>query len=82
MHFHIFCFSRLNLKGKSEVHASGFCMDDECWRLYEQKVHTLLNQGFSDRAKMIRVTWRNTFSGCSIENVWNQILSLIPLSID
>ncbi|KAG7990196.1 hypothetical protein I3843_02G012900 [Carya illinoinensis] len=59
---------RLNLKGKSEVHASGFCMDDECWRLYEQKVHTLLNQGFSDRAKMIRVTWRNTFSGCSIEN--------------
>ncbi|XP_040999624.1 nucleolar protein 6 [Juglans microcarpa x Juglans regia] len=59
---------RLNLKGKSEVHASGFCMNDECWRLYEQKVHTLLNQGLSDRAKMIRVTWRNTFSGCSIEN--------------
>ncbi|KAB1213028.1 Nucleolar protein 6 [Morella rubra] len=59
---------RLNLKGKSEVHASGFCFDDECWRLYEQKVHTLLTQGLTDRAKFIRVTWRNTSSECSIEN--------------
>lgn len=59
---------RLNLKGKSEVHASGFCLDDECWRLYEQKVQSLLNQGLSNRAKLIRVTWRNTLSECSIEN--------------
>lgn len=59
---------RLNLKGKSEVHASGFCFDDECWRLYEQKVHTLLTQGLTDRAKFIRVTWRNTSSECNIEN--------------
>ncbi|XP_059457350.1 uncharacterized protein LOC132187164 [Corylus avellana] len=59
---------RLNLKGKNEVHTSGFCLDDECWRLYEQKVHGVLNQGLSNRAKLIRVTWRNTLSGGSIEN--------------
>ncbi|KAL0008143.1 hypothetical protein SO802_009645 [Lithocarpus litseifolius] len=59
---------RLDLKGKSEVPASGFCLDDECWRLYEQKVHSLLNQGLNNRAKLIRVTWRNTLSDCSIEN--------------
>ncbi|KAK9284676.1 hypothetical protein L1049_023852 [Liquidambar formosana] len=34
---------RLNLKGKNEVYASGFCLDDECWRLYEQKVHSFLH---------------------------------------
>jgi U3 small nucleolar RNA-associated protein 22 len=73
--FYIFCFFRLNLKGKSEVHTSGFCLDDECWRLYEQKVHSVLNQGLSNRAKLIRVTWRNTLSEGSIENVWNQVLN-------
>ncbi|CAN1814119.1 Nucleolar protein 6, partial [Linum perenne] len=35
---------RLNLKGNSEVSSSGFCLDDECWRLYEQKVHNILSQ--------------------------------------
>ncbi|XP_043710808.1 nucleolar protein 6 isoform X3 [Telopea speciosissima] len=51
---------RLNLKGRSEVYASGFCLDDECWRIYEGKVHSLLEQGLNDRAKVIRVTWRST----------------------
>lgn len=59
---------RLKLGGKNEVHALGFCLDKECWRLYEQKVHSLLNQGLSDRVKLIRATWRNTLSDCNIEN--------------
>lgn len=59
---------RLNLRGHTEVHALGFCLDDECWRLYEQKVHSLLNQGLVDRAKSIRVTWRNSPSEWNIEN--------------
>ncbi|KAL0008129.1 hypothetical protein SO802_009631 [Lithocarpus litseifolius] len=71
---------RLDLKGKSEVHASGICLDDECWRLYEQKVHSLLNQGLNNRAKLIRVTWRNTLSDCSIENGFS-ILDREPLLV-
>lgn len=59
---------RLNLKGNSEVYASGFCLDDECWRLYEQNVHSLLLQGLSDRTKSIHVIWNNTHSECSIEH--------------
>ncbi|KAL5754642.1 hypothetical protein ACOSP7_022862 [Xanthoceras sorbifolium] len=62
-----YCF-RLNLRGHTEVHSSGFCLDDECWRLYEQKVHSMLYQGLGDRVKFIRVTWRNTPSQCSIED--------------
>ncbi|XP_021273608.1 nucleolar protein 6 [Herrania umbratica] len=59
---------QLNLKGNSEVYALGFCLDDECWRVYEQDVHSLLNQGLSDRAKFIRVIWRNTHSEFNVEN--------------
>uniref|UniRef100_A0A7N2M1W7 Nucleolar protein 6 n=1 Tax=Quercus lobata TaxID=97700 RepID=A0A7N2M1W7_QUELO len=71
---------RLDLKGKSEVHASGFCLDDECWRLYEQKVHSLLNRGLNNRAKLILVTWRNTLSECRIENGFS-ILDREPLLV-
>ena len=60
---------RLNLKGNSDVHASGFCLDEECWRSFEQKVHALLLQGLSDRAKFIRVTWKNATSESNVENV-------------
>ncbi|OMO95209.1 Nrap protein [Corchorus capsularis] len=59
---------RLNLKGNSEVYALGFCLDDECWRVYEQDVYSLLNQGLTDRAKFIRVIWRNTHSEFNVEN--------------
>uniref|UniRef100_A0A6P4ACI0 nucleolar protein 6 isoform X1 n=1 Tax=Ziziphus jujuba TaxID=326968 RepID=A0A6P4ACI0_ZIZJJ len=59
---------RLNLKGNREVYASGFCLDNECWRLYEQKVHNVLTQGLGDRVKSVRVTWRNTPSECIIED--------------
>ena len=58
------------MEGKSEVFASGFCLDDECWRVYEQKVHNVLIEGLSDRVKLVRVIWRNTPSECIIENVW------------
>ncbi|KAM0032496.1 putative Nrap protein domain 1 [Helianthus debilis subsp. tardiflorus] len=53
---------RLNLKGKTEVSAQGFCLDNECWRLYEDKVHSLLKEGFGDRVKSVRVTWQNATS--------------------
>ncbi|KDP42811.1 hypothetical protein JCGZ_23753 [Jatropha curcas] len=59
---------RLNLKGQSEVYALGFCLDDECWRLYEEKVHDILCKGLSDRVKFIRAVWRNFPAGLSIEN--------------
>ncbi|KAK6922708.1 Nrap protein, domain 6, partial [Dillenia turbinata] len=59
---------RLKLKGLGEVCASGYCLDEECWRSYEQKVHSLLHQGLSDRAKSIRVVWRNTSSEHSMED--------------
>ncbi|KAJ0735358.1 putative Nrap protein, domain 3 [Helianthus annuus] len=53
---------RLNLKGKTEVSAQGFCLDNECWRLYEDKVHSLLKEGLGDRIKSVRVTWQNATS--------------------
>lgn len=71
---------RLNLKGNREVYASGFCLDNECWRLYEQKVHNVLTQGLGDRVKSVRVTWRNTPSECIIEDVWDKALNCIFLS--
>lgn len=60
-------YMRLNLKGNPKVCESGFFLDDECWRLYEQKVHHLLDQGLSDRTKSIRVTWRNIPSKCNVK---------------
>ncbi|WCJ24913.1 Nucleolar protein 6 [Euphorbia peplus] len=71
---------RLSLKGNNEVYPSGFCLDDECWRLYEQKVENILSQGLTDRAKSIRVIWRNTYSDCNIENGLS-VLDTEPLLI-
>ncbi|KAL0891608.1 hypothetical protein Bca101_015591 [Brassica carinata] len=59
---------RLHLKGKTEVSTSGFCLDKECWRIYEQRVHSLLKQGLGDRAKSIRVVWRNTNQDWHVES--------------
>lgn len=69
------CSLRLNLKGKSSVYASGFCLDDECWRLYEQKVHNVLSQGLSDRVKTVRVTWKSMLSESILQNVWHQVFN-------
>nr|XP_043615466.1 nucleolar protein 6 [Erigeron canadensis] len=59
---------RLNLKGKAEVSVQGFCLDNECWRLYENKVLSLLQEGLGDRAKFVRVTWQNTALACGISD--------------
>ncbi|RDX99089.1 Nucleolar protein 6, partial [Mucuna pruriens] len=58
---------RVNLKGKKDVFASGFCLDDECWRSYEEKVHGILSKGLNDRANFIQVTWRNTQCQWSVD---------------
>ncbi|KAF8377927.1 hypothetical protein HHK36_031315 [Tetracentron sinense] len=58
---------RMNLEGNSKVYDSGFCLDDECWRTYEKKVHFLLEQGLGDRAKFIRATWQSTPSEWNME---------------
>ena len=63
------CLYRLNLKGKTEVSAQGFCLDNECWRLYEDKVHSLLKEGLGDRIKSVRVTWQNATSTRCINDV-------------
>ncbi|KAL8044894.1 hypothetical protein ABFX02_08G076200 [Erythranthe guttata] len=59
---------RLNLKDNHEFHVSGYCLDDECWRSYEQKVHRVLDQALRLRAKLIRVIWKNTSSEYNFEN--------------
>ncbi|KAK8464076.1 hypothetical protein PHAVU_011G118815 [Phaseolus vulgaris] len=58
---------RINLKGK-EVFAMGFCLDDECWRSYEDKIPGILSKGLNDRAKVIQVTWRNTQCQWSVDD--------------
>ncbi|KAL6222410.1 hypothetical protein ACLB2K_005802 [Fragaria x ananassa] len=52
---------RLNLKGKSSVYVSGFCLDDECWRVYEQKVYNVLSHGLSDRVKTVPFRFSSVF---------------------
>lgn len=47
----------------------GFCLDDECWRKSEDKLHSLLKQGLNDRVKLIRVTWKNAPFEWNIEDV-------------
>ncbi|XP_061342356.1 uncharacterized protein LOC133288574 isoform X3 [Gastrolobium bilobum] len=59
---------RVNLKGKKEVYASGFCLDNECWRSYEEKIHGILAKGLDDRAKLIQVAWRNTQCPWSVDD--------------
>lgn len=65
---------RLNLKDNHDFHASGFCLDDECWRSYEQRVLCVIDQALRGRTKLVRVIWRNASSGCNFENVWFYLL--------
>jgi U3 small nucleolar RNA-associated protein 22 len=60
---------RVNLKGNSKVTALSFCLDDESWRVLEKDVQSLLQQGLTDRIKMIRVLWRSTPSEWNIMDV-------------
>ncbi|KAG0487178.1 hypothetical protein HPP92_009273 [Vanilla planifolia] len=50
---------RINVKGNAKVNSSNFCSDDEHWRSFEKDVQCVLQRGLSDRAKLVRVTWRN-----------------------
>ncbi|VAI29530.1 unnamed protein product [Triticum turgidum subsp. durum] len=56
----------INLKGNSKVTALSFSSDDESWRILEKDVQSLLQQGLTDRTKMIRVLWRSTPSEWNI----------------
>ncbi|CAH9146997.1 unnamed protein product [Cuscuta epithymum] len=58
---------RLSLRGHNDIYNLGFCLDDECWRSYESKVLSVLNQGLTDRSKLVRSIWRNTASGFDYE---------------
>ncbi|XP_004512044.1 uncharacterized protein [Cicer arietinum] len=71
---------RINFKGNKNLYASGFCLDDECWRLYEEKIHVILAKGLNDRAKFIRVIWRNAECQWSV-NDGLSILDKEPLFI-
>ncbi|KAK2426733.1 nucleolar protein [Trifolium repens] len=71
---------RINFKGNKELYASGFCSDDECWRLYEEKIHAILSKGLNDRAKFIRVIWRNAECQWSV-NDGLSVLDKEPLFI-
>lgn len=62
---------RLNLKGSADFFRSGFCLDDECWRSYEHKVLSLMEQGLQGRAKSVRVIWRNTDGDINLEEGLN-----------
>ncbi|KAF0889199.1 hypothetical protein E2562_022458 [Oryza meyeriana var. granulata] len=57
---------RINLKGNSKITTSSFCLDDLVWRELEKDVQSLLQQGLTDRTKMIRVLWRSTPSEWNI----------------
>ncbi|KAL1551276.1 nucleolar protein 6-like [Salvia divinorum] len=59
---------RLNLKDNHDFHASGYCLDDECWRSYEQRVLCVIDQALRGRTKLVRVIWRNASSDCNFEN--------------
>ncbi|KAK8923513.1 hypothetical protein KSP39_PZI019873 [Platanthera zijinensis] len=50
---------RINLKGNVKVNASDICSDDGRWRSIEKDVQSVLQQGLSDRAKLVRVIWRS-----------------------
>ncbi|KAI3902275.1 hypothetical protein MKW92_046280 [Papaver armeniacum] len=71
---------RIKADDSKEVYASGFCLDEECWRTYEEKVHCLLEQALGDRAKSVRVTWRSSPSQWKIEEGFSEF-STSPLVV-
>lgn len=57
---------RISLKANSTAYSSDYCLDDECWRICEKNVHSHLQEALTDRAKLVRVTWRSTPSNWNI----------------
>lgn len=51
------------------VNSFDFCLDDERWGLVEKHVQSVLQQGLSDRAKLVRVIWRSAPSNWNIDEV-------------
>ncbi|KAL6227171.1 hypothetical protein ACLB2K_001130 [Fragaria x ananassa] len=72
---------RLNLKGKSSVYVSGFCLDDECWRVYEQKVYNVLSHGLSDRVKTLEGSGNWPMDDVAIEKTKSAFLLKIGESL-
>ncbi|KAL0378137.1 UNVERIFIED_CONTAM: Nucleolar protein 6 [Sesamum radiatum] len=64
---------RLNLKDNHDFHVSGFCLDDECWRSYEQRVLCVIDQALRGRTKLIRAIWRNAPSLYDFENGFSML---------
>jgi hypothetical protein len=67
------------LKDNSKVTSLSYCVDDESWRILEKDVQSLLQQGLTDRTKMIRVLWRSTPSDWKIMDVCNVSTSILNL---
>jgi hypothetical protein len=65
------------LKGNSKVTGLSYCVDDESWRILEKDVQSLLQQGLTDRTKMIRALWRSTPSEWKIVEVRSASISII-----
>uniref|UniRef100_A0A0D9XX83 Nucleolar protein 6 n=1 Tax=Leersia perrieri TaxID=77586 RepID=A0A0D9XX83_9ORYZ len=63
---------RINLKGNSKIVTSSLCLDDLSWRELEKNVQSLLQQGLTDRTKMIRVLWRSTPSEWNITDGFSE----------
>ncbi|PKU81278.1 nucleolar protein 6 [Dendrobium catenatum] len=57
---------RINFKGNAIINSSEFCLDEERWGLVEKDVQSVLQQGLSDRAKLVRVTWGSAPSNWNI----------------
>ncbi|KAF3796060.1 Nucleolar protein 6 [Nymphaea thermarum] len=60
---------RIYLKDDDDdTKASTPCLDKELWRISEGNVYSLLVEGLSDRAKFVRVVWRNVPPEWSLED--------------
>lgn len=66
---HSSCFCRINLKENKKMRDHNFCLDNECWKTCEQEVFLLLERALSDRAKLVRVTWKSTPNKWDISDV-------------
>ncbi|KAG8093698.1 hypothetical protein GUJ93_ZPchr0012g20382 [Zizania palustris] len=73
---------RINLKGNPKVTALSFCLDDESWRELEKSVQSLLQEGLTDRTKMIRALWRSTPSEWNITDGFSEFGSSPLLNRD
>lgn len=67
------------MKGNPKICSEDFCMDNECWRIYEKNIQALLQRGLSDRAKLVRVVWRSTPLDWNVEDVCTMQIGVLIL---